>query len=330
MIRTRNYVDNATIKINPVTGAEFVDFSTGTVAIGEPVVGGAPLSMLYVDNAGLLAQVHLEPGQSPVRIGNTIVGRSLAPDPLAIFGNSGLFGWWRATDVLISSGVLVSQLTDLSGNGRHLVQATPARQPALGVGPNATPALVFDGTVQVVGQQKTLRYSGAAFSAIGAYPSLWAIGSCNVASCVNLAQLISTSDAGAANGFMAINRRNTVAPQHFGNAANLIGASGGFDFAANLDNDVTHLLGQVPSSTSLFVNTYEDGVAGTPKAVTLSPGGLLAALTDISVGAATNADTGSTQCWGGQFSEGWLTTTEPTPEQMALLLNYSRERYGTA
>lgn len=45
----------------------------------------------------------------------------------------GLAGWWDANDAAtfsFSSGVLVSQWNDKSGNGRHLAQADTAKQPS--------------------------------------------------------------------------------------------------------------------------------------------------------------------------------------------------------
>lgn len=56
MIRTRNYADNVTIKVDPATGAEYVDFSAGSVAIGETVAGGVAPAVLFIGAGNTLDQ----------------------------------------------------------------------------------------------------------------------------------------------------------------------------------------------------------------------------------------------------------------------------------
>lgn len=60
----------------------------------------------------------------------------------------GLAGWWDADDAATftySSGTVVSQWRDKSGNARHLAQADPALQPTRNGTINARPSVVFDG-----------------------------------------------------------------------------------------------------------------------------------------------------------------------------------------
>lgn len=77
----------------------------------------------------------------------TILSSGFRPTDIA-----NLAAWYRADQgVTISTGV--SQWNDLSGNGRHLTQATGANQPTFGAtaGPNSTPALTFDGSNDSLG-----------------------------------------------------------------------------------------------------------------------------------------------------------------------------------
>lgn len=59
-----------------------------------------------------------------------------------------LQGWWDASDdgsFTYSSGVVVSQWADLSGNGRHLAQSSGAAQPSRNGTQNGLDTVVFDG-----------------------------------------------------------------------------------------------------------------------------------------------------------------------------------------
>lgn len=67
------------------------------------------------------------------------------PDP-NFLGTSGLVFWMDATRESIADAAAVSQLTDWSGNGRHAVQETAARQPVFDIdGLNSKPTVTFDG-----------------------------------------------------------------------------------------------------------------------------------------------------------------------------------------
>lgn len=60
-----------------------------------------------------------------------------------------LVGWWDASDAAsftYSSGVVVSQWNDLSGNARHFTQATTTKQPSRNGTQNGLDTVVFDGT----------------------------------------------------------------------------------------------------------------------------------------------------------------------------------------
>lgn len=73
-----------------------------------------------------------------------LLGGSMSFQPSDI---ANLAAWYRADQgITIATGV--SQWNDISGNGRHLTQATGANQPTFGAtsGPNSTPALTFDGS----------------------------------------------------------------------------------------------------------------------------------------------------------------------------------------
>lgn len=59
---------------------------------------------------------------------NTTSDTTLSANPLDLFG-SNLHAWFRADDVILSSGNSVSQLNDKSGNNRHLAQPLMANQP---------------------------------------------------------------------------------------------------------------------------------------------------------------------------------------------------------
>lgn len=65
---------------------------------------------------------------------------------------SAITGWFRA-DTVTTSGTSVTQWTDKSGNGRHILQATAAKQPTLiASDPNFdnAPSIDFDGTSDVM------------------------------------------------------------------------------------------------------------------------------------------------------------------------------------
>ena len=77
-----------------------------------------------------------------------LLGGSMSFQPSDI---ANLAAWYRADQgITIATGV--SQWNDISGNGRHLTQATGANQPTFGAtsGPNSTPALTFDGSNDVL------------------------------------------------------------------------------------------------------------------------------------------------------------------------------------
>ena len=60
-----------------------------------------------------------------------------------------LLGWWDASDATTftySSGVVVSQWNDKSGNNRHFAQSTVASQPSRNATLNALAGVTFDGT----------------------------------------------------------------------------------------------------------------------------------------------------------------------------------------
>ncbi len=58
-----------------------------------------------------------------------------------------LLGWFEARRLSLADGTAVAQYTDLSGNGRHMVQATSGLRPTFSAagGPNGTPTVVFNG-----------------------------------------------------------------------------------------------------------------------------------------------------------------------------------------
>jgi len=59
-----------------------------------------------------------------------------------------MHAWWSARSVITGSGNLISQVNDLSGRGRHLVQTTELRRPsyvASEPGLNNKPAILFNG-----------------------------------------------------------------------------------------------------------------------------------------------------------------------------------------
>lgn len=79
-----------------------------------------------------------------VLAGSQIAGSSWTPADLA-----NLKGWWDAGDAstfTYSSGVLVSQWADKSGQGRHLAQGDTASQPSRNGTINSRTSVVFDGT----------------------------------------------------------------------------------------------------------------------------------------------------------------------------------------
>lgn len=243
------------------------------------------------------------------------------PDPLQIMGKADLIGWWRG-DAIISSGGLVSEAIDLTGNGRHLVQGTGALQPGILAtgGPNNTPAFVFDGTGILTGTAKRLSRSGATGLNIGDFPSPFVVQQMDTTEAANLCNTFNVGDSVTATHNLFIDRRNTVPPGHFGALANAVGTVGGFDGPAALDQ-LPHLVAILLQA--LAANVYVDGALGADKT---STGGLILAPDTIDMGGSSFL-TGNT-AFGGLIMDSWITRVQPSPAQLAALNTYVRNRYG--
>lgn len=70
-----------------------------------------------------------------------------APSAVTPTNYAGLQGWWDASQLGLSDAAAVTSWTDLSGNARHLTQATGSLQPLFRTsGINSLGAVDFDGT----------------------------------------------------------------------------------------------------------------------------------------------------------------------------------------
>lgn len=79
----------------------------------------------------------------------TGVGSAGGAPPFSPSDIPGLLAWYDAADAAtftFSSGVVVSQWNDKSGNGENLVQGTVARQPSRSGTQNGLPTVVYDGS----------------------------------------------------------------------------------------------------------------------------------------------------------------------------------------
>jgi len=85
----------------------------------------------------------------------------------------GLVAYYDPNDLagLVQSGGFCSQLNDLSGNGRHQVQATGANQPAVSANSlNGTTALLFTGPEYLLWADTSIPYAGGWSSAVVLMP----------------------------------------------------------------------------------------------------------------------------------------------------------------
>jgi hypothetical protein len=107
-------------------------------------------------------------GTGPFRRGGGGIAapRIEPPDPLAVFGSL-LWGFWDARSVVL--GVGISQFNDLSGNGRHMPQASgPNQMGYVAAGHNGMPHATGDGT-------QFARLTGITSIPAGSYVSSFAI-----------------------------------------------------------------------------------------------------------------------------------------------------------
>ena len=184
---------------------------------------------------------------------NTLISGWRLWTPASLGGN--LLGWWDAsraeTITLVSNAV--SQWSDLSGKGNHLVQATASKRPAYGSFAGR-PSVILDGTDDTLLTSLVTPPNVAIFSVYG-YPNnnssppfVWSRNDGNTSSAVQELHLSS-------NGTIrAINRNTgpyadtpTGTPQSFYDDCTLGGAYG------ELNNDVlrAHLNGLAVQSATV-------------------------------------------------------------------------------
>jgi hypothetical protein len=265
MIRSRDYFDNVTIQLDPVTGAAFV--------------AGAPPA-----------------------------------DPLQIFGQAGLRGWWQAS----RADDPASLVPDSSGNGKNAVQPTAGRRPPLVVGAFGNRALTN------AGGPFGLDIATLAIGA-GDRPSVFLI--------------VEPSAAGVLAGVFD-DPGNVFSPTG-GIFQALNGGAFGWFAAANCSDGYSGSLGDaVPTVGGLQV--FELAMAptgcvfrrnGATLGLSAKVGGTNSAMPRtyiISPDPAFVADSGQVAPWNGLWYETIITSAQPTAAQRARLNAYLLAKYGVA
>ena len=132
---------------------------------------------------------------------STVLTRRMVPTDFA-----NLAVWYDPNDPsgIVESGGFASQLTDLSGNGRHLVQATGSNQPSTSTSLNGTKILSFTGTLYMLWSGTNITYSGWSSAAL-LMPDFTSLASS--------ARAVSTASSGngdsVAAGYVAAFRNST-------------------------------------------------------------------------------------------------------------------------
>lgn len=233
------------------------------------------------------------------------------PDPLAIFGQAGLVGWWRADAV---DGSPTSSADDLSGNGNPAVQAVPGQQPTIVSGQNAQPAwnliransqgLQAAGLVMAAASrpcgfivaQSAGPHTTAAHSSITAHdiPALTGFQE-------------GTEPFGAHTGWLAL--------------ADLTDGTPLLESAAAAD-DAPHLFYLLLDPTGARF-----GVDGAEVAAA-EVGGLTNGLNYTSIGSTDPLVAGDANGWNGLVYERFITVAVPSPSQLAAVKLYFAMRYA--
>jgi hypothetical protein len=231
----------------------------------------SPMPAYFGNRRSLKSGVAGDGGVPTDQVGNTF---------LTIFG-SDLVVWYDASDAasITHVGGAVSQWSDKSGNGFHVVQATGANKPtysATGLG-GAQPSLSFDGG-------DYLTTAGAATVASGAVSnfSVFVVGRMNAATTANgrFAAFIANGELSSGNntGSVILFLRN-------GSNQEIAGLrNGGFKGVTSVTYDTTFRASGVWNGGNH--TAYNNNVAGTTVA---DASGALAATGRLIIGAAWNA-----------------------------------------
>lgn len=117
-----------------------IDFS-GNVAAPRPAWPG---SLTWKTTDPTAKPVFIADGDMIRRLTATVIAWTPAQIPNVV-------GWWDAQTISAADGSAVSSWNDLSGHGRHMVQATSGAQPVYrSAGINGHPAVQFDGTDDIL------------------------------------------------------------------------------------------------------------------------------------------------------------------------------------
>lgn len=227
----------------------------------------------------------------------------------------GLTVWYRATDVVLGTGNRVAQWTDLSGNGRHLTQATETKQPLLiAADPNfnGKPSIDFDGVDD---------YMTGASLAVTVGPTSTNVGVVFRADAITgtgaiTAPYNNNCVVGGGVGFFGFALRNTPVAYYYEN-------DGAYQVAqcTNVAAGVTCQVLLVGANSSA-INATLNNVVGTPDTV----GTMVHGAPVFSVGSNL---TFVANFLNGQVAEIFASTLALTAQDAICWPNYCRYHYGT-
>jgi hypothetical protein len=298
---------------------------------------GIDVDFLFVDalgneislTGGFPIPVGVDPGPVEIVLDNLVRTFCLAPgekiiarafsnpgDPLNIFGQEGLLGWWRADAKTLVAGK-VSALADMSGHGLDASEAVGANRFGwISSGPaNGQPAVMGDNPVGQLGLLGTFPLSA------GARPGFFAVGSLTLP-LPALPTVPSLFDSYLAAGPI-FGVDSSVAYKAPPDVSYAVGAlTDGFFFVSqNADADV-HLWSITLEPTGGF---WRRDALALPLGFS---GGLLNASDSLSLGGCAAGPPFSLYAWNGFGYEWWVSAAPPTPSQLQRCLLYAAARYG--